>query len=178
MQFLQDAASRMETLLRDLLTYTQLMKLDMPTETSDANEALQAALASLAGAIAQSGATIDAGPLPSLRVHGTHLQQLFQNLIGNAIKYRSPKRSPRVTVRAESENGRWTFAVGDNGIGIEPQYRETVFGLFKRLHGSDKYSGSGIGLAICQRIVERYHGSIWVESEPGVGSMFRYTLPA
>jgi len=177
-QYLQSGASRMETLLRDLLTYTQLMKLDMPTETADANEALQAALANLAGAIAQSGGTIDSGPLPSVRVHGTHLQQLFQNLIGNAIKYRRPERVPSITVRAERENGQWVFAVSDNGIGIAPEYKETVFVIFKRLHGSDQYSGSGIGLAICQRIVERYRGRIWVESEPGLGSTFRWTLPA
>ena len=177
-QYLQRGASRMETLLRDLLTYTQLMKLDMPTETADANEALHAALANLAGAIAQSGATIDSGPLPSVRVHSTHLQQIFQNLIGNAIKYCSPDRMPSITVRAELENGHWLFAVSDNGIGIAPEYKETVFVIFKRLHGSDQYSGSGIGLAICQRVVERYHGRIWVESEPGVGSTFRWTLPA
>jgi PAS domain S-box-containing protein len=178
MQYLQSGASRMETLLRDLLTYTRLTKLDEPTETADANEALQAALANLAAAIAQSGATIDSGPLPSLRVHGTHLEQIFQNLISNAIKYRSPERAPRITVSAEHENGRWIFAVSDNGIGIEPAYRETVFVIFKRLHGNNQYSGSGIGLAICQRIVERYHGRIWVESEPGAGSTFRWTLPA
>jgi len=177
MQYLQSAASRMETLLRDLLTYTQLMKLGMATETADANEALQAALANLAFAIAQSGATIDSGPLPSVKVHSTHLQQLFQNLIGNAIKYRSPERAPSITVRAEHDNGQWIFAVSDNGIGIAPEYKETVFVIFKRLHGGDQYSGSGIGLAICQRIVERYHGRIWVESEPGVGSTFRWTLP-
>jgi PAS domain S-box-containing protein len=176
-QYLQNGASRMETLLRDLLTYTQLMKLDVPTETADANEALHAALANLDSAISENSATIDSGPLPSLRVHATHLQQLFQNLIGNAIKYRSPERVPRITVRAERENGQWTFAVSDNGIGIAPEYKEMVFVIFKRLHGSEQYAGSGIGLAICQRIVERYHGRIWVESEPGVGSTFRWTLP-
>ena len=177
MQYLQSGASRMETLVRDLLNYTRLMKLDLPTEPADMNEALQAALANLTAAIAQSGATIDSAPLPSLRVHSTHLQQLFQNLIGNAIKYRSSERVPSITVTAERQNGQWVFAVSDNGIGIPPQYKEAVFVIFKRLHGGDQYSGSGIGLAICQRIVERYHGRIWVESEPGVGSTFRWTLP-
>jgi len=175
-KYLQSGAIHMEALLRDLLTYAQLMKLDMPTETTDANEALQAALANLAGAIVQSGAMINSAPLPAVRVHGTHLQQLFQNLIGNAIKYRSPERVPSITVRAERENGQWIFAVSDNGIGIAPEYKETVFTIFKRLHGRDQYSGSGIGLAICQRIVERYDGRIWVESEPGAGSTFRWTL--
>jgi light-regulated signal transduction histidine kinase (bacteriophytochrome) len=145
-------------------------------ETADANEALQAVLADLAAAIAQSGATIDSGPLPSLRVHGTHLQQIFQNLIGNAIKHRSPDRVPSITVRAELENGQWILAVSDNGIGIAPEYKETISVIFKRLHGSDKYSGAGIGLAICKRIVERYRGRIWVESEPGAGSTFCWIL--
>jgi signal transduction histidine kinase len=106
-----------------------------------------------------------------------HLQQVFQNLIGNAIKYRSRERLARVHVTAERQGGYWLFAVSDNGIGIDPEYRENVFGLFKRLHTSHEYSGTGIGLAICQRIVDRYHGRIWVESEPGRGSTFRFTLP-
>ena len=106
-----------------------------------------------------------------------HLQQLFQNLIGNAIKYHSPERTPEIHVAAQRQGQRWTFTVTDNGIGIEPEYRETVFGLFKRLHTSEEYSGTGIGLAICQRIVDQYNGRIWVESEPGRGSAFRFTIP-
>jgi light-regulated signal transduction histidine kinase (bacteriophytochrome) len=106
------------------------------------------------------------------------LQQLFQNLVENAIKYRSPDRTPVVHVTAERQEGEWIFAVRDNGIGIDPEYKERIFGLFKRLHTSDEYSGTGIGLAICQRIVDRYRGRIWVESEPGQGSTFRFTLPA
>ena len=127
--------------------------------------------------MAETGARITADPLPSLPVHEIHMQQLFQNLIGNAIKYRSPERPPAVHVVAERQNGHWVFAVADNGIGIEPQYQDKIFGLFKRLHTSDEYSGTGIGLAICRRIVDRYHGRIWVESEPGKGSTFRFTLP-
>jgi PAS domain S-box-containing protein len=177
-RFLQSGANRTATLLRDLLAYTQVMKFDLPTECSDATEALQAALSNLAGAVAESSAQIDAGPLPFVRVHATHLQQLFQNLLGNAIKYRSLERVPKITVQAERHKENWTFSVADNGIGIEPQYRETIFVMFKRLHSSAKYSGSGVGLAICHRIVERYQGRIWVESEPGVGSTFRFTLPA
>ena len=107
-----------------------------------------------------------------------HLQQAFQNLVGNAIKYRSPDRQPLVYVGVERQDGYWLFAVSDNGIGIDPEYKENIFGLFKRLHTSDEYSGTGIGLAICQRIVDRYHGRIWVESEPGHGSIFRFKLPA
>ena len=115
--------------------------------------------------------------LPMLRAHATHLRQLFQNLIGNAIKYRSEDRTPTVHVGAARQDGYWVFAVRDNGIGIQPEFKEQIFGLFSRLHNADRYAGTGIGLAICQRIVERYHGRIWVESEPGRGSEFRFTLP-
>jgi len=175
--FVREGATRMEMLVRDLLTYTQVTKFEPPRETADANEALNNALANLAGAISESGAKISAEPLPSLPVHGTHLQQVFQNLIGNAIKYRSPERQPIVNVGVKRQGAHWEFAVSDNGIGIDPAYKENIFGLFKRLHTSDEYSGTGIGLAICQRIVDRYHGRIWVESESGQGSTFRFTLP-
>jgi light-regulated signal transduction histidine kinase (bacteriophytochrome) len=167
----------MEVLVGDLLAYTQVTRLDMPAEPTDANEALAAALASLSGAIAQSGASVTSDPLPALRIPGIHLQQLFQNLIGNAIKYRNPNRAPFVQVSGKEQKGSWIFSVRDNGIGIEAEYKEHIFGLFKRLHTADEYSGTGIGLAICQRIVERYHGRIWVESEPGKGSTFVFALP-
>jgi PAS domain S-box-containing protein len=174
----RNGATRMELLVRDLLTYTQVTKMEQPAETADANQALSSALDNLEGAISETGAKISAASLPSLPVHEMHLQQIFQNLIGNAIKYRSPERPPIVHVAAERQNGRWIFAVSDNGIGIDPEYKENIFGLFKRLHSSDEYSGTGIGLAICRRIVDRYHGQIWVESEPGRGSTFRFSLPA
>jgi PAS domain S-box-containing protein len=175
--YVRNGATRMEMLVRDLLTYTQVTKIESPGETTDANEALNSALANLAGAVSESGAKITADPLPSLPVHGMHLQQIFQNLIGNAIKYRDPERQPVVHVAIERQDGHWIFAVSDNGIGIDPEYKENIFGLFKRLHNNDEYSGTGIGLAICQRIVDRYHGRIWVESEPGRGSTFRFKLP-
>lgn len=177
-RYLRAGAIRMETLVRDLLAYTQIAKFEKPPETSDANDAFESALSNLAVAISQSDVKITADLLPSLPVHGTHLQLLFQNLIGNAIKYRSPERPPVVHVTAARQSGIWTFAISDNGIGIDSQYTETIFGLFKRLHTTDEYPGTGIGLAICQRIVHRYHGRIWVESEPGRGSTFRFTLPA
>jgi light-regulated signal transduction histidine kinase (bacteriophytochrome) len=107
----------------------------------------------------------------------TQLQQLFQNLIGNSIKYRRPGVPPEVRVSVRRENDMWLFSVSDNGLGIESEFKERIFGLFKRLHTSDQYSGTGIGLAICQRIVERYRGRIWVESEFGQGSTFNFTLP-
>jgi PAS domain S-box-containing protein len=174
--YLTGAANRLQMLVRDLLAYTRVTKFEPPAEAANANEALKATLANLAGVAAETGARIDAGPLPVVCVHSAHLQQLFQNLIGNAIKYRSPDRAPVIHVSAERLGGDWTFSVTDNGIGIEPEYQKAIFGLFKRLHAGD--SGTGIGLAICQRIVDRYHGRIWVESEPGRGSRFRFTIPA
>jgi PAS domain S-box-containing protein len=177
LHFLRKGATRMETLVRDLLTYTQVTRFDAHVGVADANEALKAALENLSGAIADTGAEIIIGPLPSVGANNTHLEQLFQNLIGNAIKYRSPERRPSVKIAAELQDGQWLFSVRDNGIGIESAYKENIFGLFKRLHNSDEYSGSGIGLAICQRLVDRYHGRIWVESEPGQGSTFFFTIP-
>lgn len=170
-------ATRMETLVRDLLAYTQTTKPDGSIELTAAGEALEYARTALAGVITESEARITADRLPTLPVHPTHLQQLFQNLVGNAVKYRTLGRVPEIHVTAEPLKGHWMFSVSDNGIGIDPAYKETIFGLFKRLHTNDEYSGTGIGLAICQRIVERYHGRIWVESEPGRGSTFRFTLP-
>ncbi|HUA87588.1 MAG TPA: PAS domain S-box protein [Bryobacteraceae bacterium] len=177
LQFLRAGASRMEVLVRDLLEYTQVTRVEIPAEPSDANEALKASLANLGGAIAENNAVITCDPLPPLRVHMTHLRQLFQNLLGNAIKYRHPDRAPVVHVSAEQRGSAWVVSVRDNGIGIKPEYKEHIFGLFKRLHTGDEYSGTGIGLAICQRTVERYDGRIWVESKPGEGSTFRFTIP-
>ena len=165
----------MEMLVRDLLAYTQVQKQE-DAEESDAERALAGALANLANAIAESGASVTHSALPRVSVHQVHLQQLFQNLVGNALKYRSEK-TPVVHIAAEERNGQWLFSVRDNGIGISPAFHERVFGLFKRLHARDEYSGTGIGLAICKRIVERYGGRIWVESEPDKGWTFFFTLP-
>jgi len=177
MEYLRSGATRMEMLVRDLLAYTRAGQPDEPTEMTNASEALQAALSVLSDAITEAGARITSDPMPTVQVRATHLQHLFQNLIDNAIKYRSPDRSPRVHVGSERQDLKWDFTVTDNGIGIQPEYNENIFGLFKRLHTSDKYSGMGIGLAICRRIMDRYPGRIWVESEPGKGSTFHFTLP-
>lgn len=177
LEFLQAGASRMEMLVRDLLAYTQVSKLEAPRESVDANEVLAATLADLSQTLAASGAGVTCDPLPRVRVHATHLRQLFQNLIANAVKYRKPDCPPAVHVTGARRDGVCVLEVRDNGIGIAPEYQEQVFGLFKRLHTGDEYSGTGIGLALCQRIVERYHGRIWVESEPGQGSTFTFTVP-
>jgi PAS domain S-box-containing protein len=171
------SAHRMEKLLTDLFAYTQAA--DAPRETTgpvDANEIIQKTLAMYEVQIAECGARVECDPLPLLDVHEVHLTQIFQNLIGNAIKYRS--EAPLVIrISAESDPEMCRIQVADNGIGVDPHYQRSIFGLFQRLHGEGKYSGSGMGLAICQRIVQRYGGAIWVESEPGRGSRFIFTLP-
>ncbi|MCU1330297.1 MAG: domain S-box protein [Bryobacterales bacterium] len=127
--------------------------------------------------IRESGALIERAPLPKLFVEETHLVLVFQNLIGNAIKYRS-ERTPVIRVSAQREQNMWRLCVQDNGIGIEPAYQQHVFGIFKRLHTSAAYAGTGMGLAICQEIIHRYGGRIWVESSgAGQGSTFCFTLP-
>ncbi|MEO8051654.1 MAG: ATP-binding protein [Acidobacteriota bacterium] len=172
-----ETAHRLETLLDDLLTYTQTAETPHAADVClDANAVLAQTLNTLDSAITDSGAQIDSDPLPKLRVDEVHLQQLFQNLMTNSLKYRS-EEPPRIRVSAQREQDMWKLSVADNGIGIDPQYHQQVFGLFKRLHGNKKYAGSGMGLAICQKIVERYGGRLWVESETGKGSQFFFTLP-
>jgi len=178
LEFLTAGASRMEMLVRDLLAYTQAGQHDRPAEPVDTNEALNDSLSNLAAAIKASGARVTFDHLPAVRIPATQLQQLFQNLIGNAIKYCQAGKPPEIHVGVSRENDCWLFSVKDNGLGIEPEYKERIFGLFKRLHTGDQYSGTGIGLAICQRIIERAHGRIWVESELGKGSTFRFTIQA
>jgi PAS domain S-box-containing protein len=170
-------ALRMEQLLKDLRSYTQASSSGQePTEDIDAGRTLDKALANLEAAIKDSGANISHTALPLVRMHEFPLEQLFQNLIGNAIRYRGGE-TPRIHVAAERQGNEWLFSVQDNGIGIDSQYKEQVFGIFKRLHSAAEYPGTGMGLAICQRIVQRAGGRIWVESELGRGSTFFFTIP-
>ena len=175
--FLRTGAVRMEALVTDLLAYSQVSRCEPASEATDANEVLAETLDSLSDTIKENAASVTSDPLPLVQIQRTHLQQVFQNLIGNAIKYRTSDKKPTIHITGERSGHECKFAVSDNGIGIAPEYKETVFGLFKRLHTSAEYSGTGIGLAICQRIVDRYRGRIWVESEPGRGSTFRFTIP-
>jgi light-regulated signal transduction histidine kinase (bacteriophytochrome) len=175
--YLVEGAHRMEALVRDLLAYTQATaRSDGSPPSTDATASLNKALDNLKAAIQEAGAEIIVGDLPVVPVQEVHLEQLFQNLIGNAIKYHN-LQPPRVHVSAISEQDHWVFSVQDNGIGIDPEYHQSIFGLFKRLHAGAQYSGTGIGLAICHKIVERYGGRIWVESAPGKGSTFFFKLP-
>jgi light-regulated signal transduction histidine kinase (bacteriophytochrome) len=172
-----DGALRMEQLLKDLRAYTMVSSAAQePTDDVDADQVLEKALANLDVAIKQSGASIEKTDLPRVRIRDFHLEQLLQNLIGNSLRYRS-SAPLRIFVTAEPQAKEWLFSVQDNGIGIDPQYKEQIFEIFKRLHSATAYPGTGMGLAICQRIVERAGGRIWVESELGRGSTFFFTIP-
>lgn len=172
-----DGAKRMQRLIQDLLSYARVAAADEPAaEVADLNLVLQRALANLEGSLKEAGAEVTHDSLPSLRVAEVRFQQLFQNLIGNAVKYRRPDIRPEIRVSSQRTAQEWLFSVADNGLGIPPEYHETIFGVFKRLKGGGQ-SGTGLGLAICKRTVEHYGGKIWVESSPGDGSVFRFTMP-
>jgi PAS domain S-box-containing protein len=171
-----DGAKRMRTLINDLLAYSRVGTRGRPLEPTACAGALGEALDNLKVASEESGLRLTHDPLPTVLADASQLVQLFQNLIGNAIKFRSDQ-PPRVHVGVERRDGEWLFAVQDNGIGIEPQYAERIFVIFQRLHSMAKYPGTGIGLAICKKIIERHGGRIWVESELGKGATFYFTLP-
>jgi signal transduction histidine kinase len=180
--FAVDGAERMEQLIHDLLTYSRVDAADTQFEEVDCEGALTTALINVKTAIDEGGAIVTHDPLPVLTADRIQLIQLFQNVIGNAVKYRS-EHSPSIHVacvaRSTTENKReWFFSVRDNGIGIAPQYAERIFVIFQRLHSPDEYPGTGVGLAICKKIVERHGGRIWVESQLGRGATFYFTLPA
>jgi PAS domain S-box-containing protein len=172
------AANRMSALIQDLLLYTRATKFEEgPPPCVHSGQVLAEVVESLRGPIEEAGATVIAGELPLVAMHQGRLAQLFQNLVSNAIKYRGTE-APRVHISAEERDGWCLFSVADNGIGIAPEFAEQIFGLFKRLHHQDEYPGSGIGLAICQRIVEQYGGRIWLEqSALGRGSTFCFAIP-
>jgi light-regulated signal transduction histidine kinase (bacteriophytochrome) len=177
-----EGATRMDNLLQGLRTYMQVSATyPQPVEDTDAGEVLNKALLDLQAAIEESGACITVAALPRVRMPKFQMEQLFLNLIGNAIRYRNGV--PRIKIAAALEDAAlkdqaWLFSVEDNGIGIEPRFKDQIFGAFKRLHDHSEYPGTGMGLAICQRIVERAGGRIWVESEPEKGSTFYFTIPA
>jgi PAS domain S-box-containing protein len=176
LKFIVEANERMDRLLNDLLSYTQL-NLDAGdfAERVDLNAVLRQVIENLKTTMDENHAAVTYGDLPAIRGREGYIIQLFQNLIENAIKYRS-ERPPTIHISAQRSGGSWQVAVADNGMGIEPEYRQQVFEVFKRLHGN-QVSGTGIGLAICRRVVERSGGRIWVESEAGKGSTFHITLP-
>lgn len=172
-----NGVQRMHQLLKDLLFYAHAAQpLDGEEVLTDADAALHDAIANLKAAIEESGAVIQASALPKVRIRHVHLEQVFQNLISNAIRYRGVD-PPQIAISTLPQGAGWLFCVRDNGIGIDPKYQEEIFGIFKRLHSSAEYPGTGMGLAICQRLVQQAKGRIWVESESGKGATFCFTLP-
>jgi light-regulated signal transduction histidine kinase (bacteriophytochrome) len=174
--FAVDGAMRMWNLINDLLAYSRVGTRGHPFEPINCETILQEALDNLKVAMEESGAVVTHDSLPTVTADSSQLGQLFQNLIGNAIKFRGNER-PRIHVSANRNGNGWTFSVRDNGIGIAPEYTERIFIIFQRLHGRQQYPGTGIGLAICKKIVERHGGRIWVESTPEKGATFYFTLP-
>ena len=174
--FAVDGANRMKQLIRDLLSYSRLSANGLSLTSADSGAACNAAITNLHEAIVDSGAVVETESLPIVLADASQLAQLFQNLIGNAIKYRGD-RVPQIGVAAHLEANDWVFTVTDNGIGIESQYFERIFEMFQRLHTRKQHPGTGIGLAICRNIVERHGGKIWVESQAGQGSKFLFTVP-
>jgi PAS domain S-box-containing protein len=171
--FIVDSVVRMQNIINDLLSYSRIETRGGDFESVDCQAILNDVLHTLRIVVEENDAVITHGLLPTVQADRVQLFQLFQNLISNAIKFRSDK-PPRIHIAAEPQNGQWLFSVKDNGIGIDPKYSERIFVIFQRLHSQDKYSGTGIGLAICKKIVERHGGRIWVESQPGKGATFYF----
>ena len=175
---MRDEAARMKAMIDDLLDYSRLEARAEDAARVDLAGAVDGALRTLAPRIDESGAQIDVrGPLPVLRGSPAQFERLMRNLIGNAIKFRGDG-APVVIVSAERSDGEWVVSVRDNGIGVEPSKADRIFEVFQRLHSQEQYAGTGMGLAICKRVVERHGGRIWVEPEPGGGSAFKFALPA
>jgi PAS domain S-box-containing protein len=172
-----EGAQRMQVLIQDLLAFSRVGKQDLYRQKVDCGSVMKDVLRALAPSVAESAAVVSYGVLPVLWADRTLLAQVFQNLIGNAIKFRR-QMPPVITVTAESNPREWRFRVSDNGIGIAAEHAENIFAVFQRLHARSEYPGNGIGLSICKKIVERYGGRIWVKSEIGIGSTFVFTIPS
>jgi chemotaxis family two-component system sensor kinase Cph1 len=166
----------MRNLIEDLLAYSRLQSGEAPLHQVDLHEVLGEVLANLHSVVSETGAIIVNGEMPSIQADRSQMVQLFQNLIGNALKFHG-SATPLITIKAESRDGDWLFSVMDNGIGIDPQFHEKIFKIFQRLNPRERFPGTGIGLPICRRIVERHGGKIWIQSELGQGTTFYFTLP-
>jgi len=174
--FAVDGAFRMQNLINDLLEFSRVTTRGREPEHMDSEFILNQVLSNLEIYIKENKATVSHDTLPEVVADSTQLVQVFQNLIINGIKFHS-KEAPQICISAEKKASEWIFSVQDNGIGIDPQYSEKIFEVFKRLHNKEAYPGTGIGLAVCKKIVERHGGRIWVESELGKGATFYFTLP-
>jgi light-regulated signal transduction histidine kinase (bacteriophytochrome) len=176
MHFTVDGAARMKQLIEDLLAYSRVGTKGKELVPVSLDAPLKRAVTNLRAAIEESGASVSADALPTVDADEVQLAQVFQNLIGNALKFRG-QQVPRIHVGAVQEAGEWHISIADNGIGIEPQYFERIFMVFQRLHDKGEYPGTGIGLAIVKKVVERHGGRIWVQSQPGAGTTFHFTMP-
>lgn len=174
--FANDGAKRMQALIEALLQYSRVGKKDTAVEEVDLNNVLAQVLTDLDISIKEARAEIKVEPLPVLSVNRAQMVQLFQNLILNALKFREPAKPPVIEVACQKKTDGWQFSIKDNGIGIDPKFSEKIFVIFQRLHSNKKYPGTGIGLSLCKKIVENYKGRIWIESEPGKGSIFHFTI--
>src|SRR5688572_17449522 len=176
-RFASEGAARMQRIIEDLLTYTQIDRQARPPESVDFARSVQDALAQLRAEVATTGASVTVGPLPTLKVDSAQLVMVFRHLLDNAIKFRSAE-SPQVRISADRKGDDWHFHVKDNGIGFDPVFAERLFAIFQRLHGRTEYPGTGIGLALCKKIISRHRGRVWADSTPGGGSTFSFSLPS
>ncbi len=176
LQFVLSCANRLEVLVGDLLAFANVAHQEPVEPEVDANAVFGQVLSALQPVITETGATVRAADLPVLRINEDHLGQLFQHLLQNALKFRCRDTPPEIDVFCCQNMGSTVFCVRDNGIGIAPEHQDKIFGLFRRLYDAQRYESTGIGLAICQKMVERYQGQIWVESEPGQGALFCFRL--
>ena len=173
--FAVDGAARMQILIDDLLAYSRVGANGVSQESTDCNAVFEIAVANLAATIEESGATVTHDDLPTVDGDASQLGQVFQNLIGNAIKFRR-EAPPSIHVSCQPDGQHWEFSIRDNGIGIDPEYADRIFVIFQRLHTREEYEGTGMGLAICKKIIERHRGEIWVNSEADEGATFYFTI--
>jgi len=174
--YASEGALRMQVLIQDLLAFSRVGRANAANSTVDCNAVVEEVRQILTASIQESNAVVNHSDLPAVWTDRTQMMQVFQNLVGNALKFRG-RKPPEIFVHAEKDGHQWTFSVRDNGIGIAPEFAENIFVVFQRLHARTEYPGNGIGLAICKKIVERNGGRIWVESQSGTGSTFKFTIP-
>ena len=177
LKYISESMQEMQAIITDLLEFSRVETVSTKMQPVDTSMSLSHALANLNAEIETNNATITHDEmLPTVMGNKTQITRLFQNLTGNAIKFHG-KKPPKIHIAVQQKDSEWVFSVRDNGIGIDPKYSDRIFEIFRRLHGKSEYSGTGMGLAICKRIVERHGGRIWIESEPGKGSTFFFTMP-
>ncbi len=175
-EYIVENAKRMKYLIDDLLEYSRITSQAKEFENINLDKVLESVLSNLSIIIIENNVNVTHDSLPTVFADKNQILQVFENLITNAIKFRG-KKSPKIDISAKKSDKEWTFAVKDNGIGIKPEHQKQIFEVFKRLHTREEYPGTGIGLSIVQKIIEKHNGRIWVESEPGKGSTFYFTLP-